>query len=83
MSAGAGSAFHRSRMDMASHPCGLAHGHGDERPTKKTKQNKKTVINTRPCSAESKFRLVQTLTCTNRAPHVSHLYGFSPEWMRV
>lgn len=22
-------------------------------------------------------------TCTKRAPHVSHLYGFSPEWMRV
>lgn len=23
------------------------------------------------------------LTWTKRAPHVSHLYGFSPEWMRV
>lgn len=32
VSAGAGSAFHRCRMDMASHPCGLAHGHGDGQP---------------------------------------------------
>lgn len=22
-------------------------------------------------------------TCTKREPHVSHLYGFSPEWMRL
>lgn len=37
VSAGAGSAFHRFRMDMASHPCGLTHGHGDEQPAEKKK----------------------------------------------
>lgn len=26
---------------------------------------------------------VLLLTWTNRDPHVSHLYGFSPEWIRV
>lgn len=32
MSAGAGTVFHKSHTDMASHPCGLTHGHGDEQP---------------------------------------------------
>lgn len=29
------------------------------------------------------FFLAAPLTWTNLEPHVSHLYGFSPEWMRV
>lgn len=31
-SVGGESEFHRSHTDMASHPCGLAHGRGDEQP---------------------------------------------------
>lgn len=37
-SAGAGSAFHRSRMDMASHPCGLIRGRGDEQPKRREQE---------------------------------------------
>lgn len=88
VSAGVGSAFHRSRMDMASRPCGLAHGHGDEQPMEEKKVITRKLKSTAPADAEqNKFRLRivlgRVVTCTNRAPHVSHLYGFSPEWMRV
>lgn len=34
-------------------------------------------------SARSRCLCKCVVTCTKRAPHVSHLYGFSPEWMRV
>lgn len=143
MSAGDGSVFHRSRMDMASHPCGSTRGHGDEQPDMWTKihiyiiyiyifkiawilnfERVKSfsdtyhyilykcftvivgisdipsynyswqlcisaispyIIERENVLNEVIFRFVceGVITCTKRAPHVSHLYGFSPEWMRV
>lgn len=41
-SAGAGSVFHRSHTDMASHPCGLTHGHGDEQPEARERKEKES-----------------------------------------
>ena len=35
------------------------------------------------CFTLDRFLCNGVITCTKRAPHVSHLYGFSPEWMRV
>lgn len=39
-SAGGGSAFRRSRTDMASRQCGSARGRGDEQPERETKLNR-------------------------------------------